>query len=146
MYFEFQSLKNRGFFASAAQSLRIVRYSDIAIGCVIVPIFRYTFSPVSHVSQIWQLYTGVSILQENLICSPALCVVCKILPEIFPQLQKLQVHFNQGRRLVFDMGGMILCCVQGGVWGGMCPPQKLEIFVFFETRIVQFDEYFWVQN
>ena len=60
---------------------------------------------------------------------------------IFLQLQKLQVHFNQGRRSVFDMGGWFYV-----VLGGMCPTQKLENFVFFETRIVQFDGYFWVQN
>ena len=48
---------------------------------------------------------GVSSLQENLNYSPALCVLYKILPQILPQLQKLQVHFNQGCRSVFDMGG-----------------------------------------
>ena len=49
------------------------------------------------------LRAGVSILQENLNYSPALCAVYKILPQILPQLQKLQVHFNQGCRSVFDM-------------------------------------------
>ena len=39
--FEFQSLKNRGFLASTAQRFRLVRYYDIAIGYVIVPVFRY---------------------------------------------------------------------------------------------------------
>ena len=39
--FELKSLKNRGLLASTAQSMGLVRYYDIAIGYVIVPIFRY---------------------------------------------------------------------------------------------------------
>ena len=34
-------MKNRGLLASTAQSMGLVRYYDIAIGYVIVPIFRY---------------------------------------------------------------------------------------------------------
>ena len=67
-----------------------------------------------------------------------------IIPQIFPQLQKLQVHFNQGRRSVFDMGDDFMSC--WGVFEGDVSPQKLENFVFFETRIMKFGEYFWVQN
>ena len=85
--------------------------------------------------------TGVSILQENLNYSPALCVVYKILP----QLQKLLVHFNQGYRSVFDMsgGGEWFCVVhRGASEGGSSEAGK---FCIFETGIVQFDEYFWEQ-
>ena len=41
--FELRSLKNRGSLASTAQSMGLVtcRYYDIAIGYVILPIFRY---------------------------------------------------------------------------------------------------------
>ena len=44
---------------------------------------------------------GVSILQENLNYSPALNVVCQILPQIHPQLSKLQVPSNRGHRSIF---------------------------------------------
>ena len=40
--FELKSLKKRGFLESTAQSMGLARYYDIAIGYVIVPIFRYT--------------------------------------------------------------------------------------------------------
>ena len=84
---------------------------------------------------------GVSILQENRNYSPALCVVYKILP----QLQKLQVHFNQGCRSVFDMGGEWFCVVHRGVSEGGCAPIRSWKFCIFESGIMQFDEYFWEQ-
>ena len=83
------------------------------------------------------LWPGVSILQENLNYSPALCVVYKILPQILPQLQKLQVHFNQGCRSVFDMGGEWFCVVHRGVSEGRCAPSEAGKFCIFETGIVQ---------
>ena len=96
---------------------------------------------------------GVYSSRKSKLFPSAKCRLQKSFPQILPQLQKLQVHFNQGCRSVFDIGGeWFLCCAQGGVW--MCPPQKLENFVF-ETGIVQFDEYFseqiysrwrWVKN
>ena len=79
-----------------------------------------------------QLEPGVSIVQENLNYSPALCVVCKMLPQILPQLQKLRVHFNQGRRSVFDMGYDFVSCT-GGVWGGCAPCKKLDFFLKLES-------------
>ena len=82
------------------------------------------------------MFAGVSILQENLNYSPALCVVCEILPQILPQLQKLQVHFKQGHRSVFDMGDDFVSCT-GGVWGG-CAPSEAGKFCIFETGIVEF--------
>ena len=91
------------------------------------------------------LRSGVSILQENLNYSPALCIVYKILPQILPQLQKLQVHFTQGCRSVFDMGGEWFCVVHRGCLKGDVPPSEAGKFCIFETGIVQFDEYFWEQ-
>ena len=91
-------------------------------------------------------FAGVSILQENLNYSPALCVVYKILPQILPQLQKLQVHFNQGCRSVFDMGwgsDFVLCT--GGCLRGDVPPSEAGKFCIFESGILQFDEYFCEQ-
>ena len=77
--------------------------------------------------------------------SPALCVVYKILPQILPQLQKLQVHFNQRCRSVFDLGGEWFCVVHRGCLRGDVPPSEAGKFCIFETGIVQFDEYFWEQ-
>ena len=73
---------------------------------------------------------GVSILQENLNYSRALYVICEILPQIFPQLQKLQVHFNQGRRSVFDMGGWFYVVLRG-VFEGDVPPSEAGKFCIF---------------
>ena len=39
--FRVKKPEKRGFLASTAQSMGLVRYYDIAIGYVIVPIFRY---------------------------------------------------------------------------------------------------------
>ena len=75
--------------------------------------------------------TGVSILQENLNYSRALCVVYKILAQILPQLQKLQVQFNQGCRSVFDMGVEWFCVVHWGVSGGCAPLRSWKILYFW---------------
>ena len=75
----------------------------------------------------------------------------KLFPSAMRRLQnpsptsKVTGFFNQGCRSVFDMGGgVILCCAQGGVWGGCAPLRSWKICIF-ETGIVQFDEYFWEQ-
>ena len=88
---------------------------------------------------------GVSILQENLNYSPALCVVYKVLPQILPQLQKLQVHLTRGvdQSLTWVRSDFVLCtrgCLRGDV-----PPSEAGKFCIFETGIGQFDEYFWEQ-
>ena len=61
--FEFQSLKNRGFLASTAQRLWLVRYYNIAIGYVIVPIFRYNADRVLrtriHCGHVCVLFTNL---------------------------------------------------------------------------------------
>ena len=86
-------------------------------------------------------HAGVFILQENLNYFPALCVVYKILP----QLQKLQMHFNQGCRSVFDLVGSDFVLYTRGCLRGDVPPSEAGKFCIFETVIVQFDEYFWEQ-
>ena len=74
---------------------------------------------------------GVAILQENLNYSPALCVIYKILLQILPQLQKLQVHFNQGCGSVFDMGGEWFCVVHRGVSEGDVPLLRSWKILYF---------------
>ena len=85
---------------------------------------------------------GVSILQENLNYSPALSVVYKILPQILPQLQSYRCLLTRS----LDPSFLLFFCdnLLGGsitvpnahfnTPGGMCPPQKLENFVFLKLE------------
>ena len=61
---------------------------------------------------------GVSILQENLYYSSALCVVYKILHQILPQLQKLQVHLTRGVDQSLTWGNDFISCLGHGASTG----------------------------
>ena len=80
---------------------------------------------------------GVSILQENPNYSPALNIICQILP----QLQSYGP--NQGHRFIFlaffcddsVCGGVTVPNAhlgpQGGIWRGMCPLRSWKILYFW---------------
>ena len=90
--------------------------------------------------------TGVSILQENLNYSPALYVICQILP----QLQSYRHFLTWGIDLSFDNFFLFLFLIiwwgvtepnvcldmrRGECLRGMCPPQKLKNSVFFKLEL-----------
>ena len=92
---------------------------------------------------------GVFFLQENLKYSPALYIICQILPQILPQLQSLQVSPNQINLLTLFCDHHVTvpnaCLRAWGCLRGDMPPSEAGKFCIFEIGFVQFGEYFWVQ-
>ena len=90
-----------------------------------------------------------SILQENLNYSPALNVVCQILPQILPQLQSYRCLLTRGiKKSIFLSIFFLICCVSccvcvTGANACLDPWSAPSDFVFLKLELCNLVNTFW---